>query len=227
MVYTACVLSFSSLARVGEVCSARRSGVGKSHFWYWGLKRNARWVTTLGPTRWFGPDGCADFDKAPTSCWVQRRSSKRARRDYTRAQTAKKCAGTLGGVQEHATCVPSACRGGSYVGGAGWIVLILPPLMPRRQTTGPRSLLRDSVGQQMPEYAGSPPISHCSGQNLSETFSKTHHRSQDRRWIPKEEQRTLAQRRLTRIPWETLRLRQDPDACGVNHSQGNSRRSQT
>ena len=37
--YAGCVLSFSSLSRVGEVSSARRNGVGKSHFSFWGLKR--------------------------------------------------------------------------------------------------------------------------------------------------------------------------------------------
>ena len=50
VVYTACLLLFPSLARVGEVSSARRSGVGKSHFSYGGLKRNERWVTRhVGP----------------------------------------------------------------------------------------------------------------------------------------------------------------------------------
>ena len=32
-----CVLSFSSLATVGEVFSARRDGVGKSYYSFWGL----------------------------------------------------------------------------------------------------------------------------------------------------------------------------------------------
>ena len=48
--YAGCVLSFSSLSRVGEVSSARRNGVGKSYFSFWGLKRGERWVTRqLGP----------------------------------------------------------------------------------------------------------------------------------------------------------------------------------
>ena len=48
--YAGCVLSFSSLTRVGEVSSARMDGVGKSHYSFRGLKRGERWVTRqLGP----------------------------------------------------------------------------------------------------------------------------------------------------------------------------------
>ena len=45
IIYAACVLSFCSLARVGEILSTRRSGVGKSHFSFWGLKRGERWLS--------------------------------------------------------------------------------------------------------------------------------------------------------------------------------------
>ena len=50
IIYAACVLSFRSLARVGEISSTKRSGVGKSDFSFWGLKRGERWVSRqLGP----------------------------------------------------------------------------------------------------------------------------------------------------------------------------------
>ena len=50
VVYVPCVLSFPLLARVGEVCSARRSRVENCHFSHCGLKRNERWDTGhMGP----------------------------------------------------------------------------------------------------------------------------------------------------------------------------------
>ena len=173
---------------------------------------------TSDPTPWSRPDGCADFDKARTSCWVKQRSSKRAWRDCTRAQTTKKHAGTLGHVQGLATYTPLVCRGGSYDGGAEGRASTLPPITPRRQATGPWSLIRDCLGQPMQESARSPPISHCFDQNLLETFSKAHRHSPGHKWIPKDEQWTLVHQRLTKTPWGTLHLRLGHDAVAVNRT---------
>ena len=50
VIYAACVLSFCSLARVGEISLTRRLGVGRSHFSFWRPKLGERWVSRqLGP----------------------------------------------------------------------------------------------------------------------------------------------------------------------------------
>ena len=44
-VFVAAVLSFSSLTRVGEIASVRRSGLRGKAVAFWGLKRDSRWVS--------------------------------------------------------------------------------------------------------------------------------------------------------------------------------------
>ena len=44
-VFAAAVLSFSSLTRVGEIASVRRSGLRGKAVAFWGLKRDSRWVS--------------------------------------------------------------------------------------------------------------------------------------------------------------------------------------
>ena len=44
-VFAAAVMSFSSLARVSEIASVRRSGLRSKSVAFWGLKRDSRWVS--------------------------------------------------------------------------------------------------------------------------------------------------------------------------------------
>ena len=44
-VFAAAVMSFSSLTRVSEVASVRRSGLRSKSVAFWGLKRDSRWVS--------------------------------------------------------------------------------------------------------------------------------------------------------------------------------------
>ena len=71
MVYAGCVLSFSSLAHVGEVSSTRRSGVGISYFGASNAE-NAGSHVSLGRTQWYGRGGYEDYVRDMGSYWHRR-----------------------------------------------------------------------------------------------------------------------------------------------------------
>ena len=137
-VFAAAVLSFSSLTRVGEIASVRRSGLRGKAVAFWGLKRDSRWVSRdLGSFAGEWAHWLRRQFLDGTSWSTQPPSSKRVWPDCSKAALTRLTAGTRGVARGLPSSDSVASPGATYAGGDAGPMCAWRTSMQRRQRTSP------------------------------------------------------------------------------------------